>query len=64
MRITPKTQLGTLIEDHPELADILRWYEVPLRPDDLLLTLGEFCRSNELDLDDMLVEFQEALEDD
>ena len=64
MRIGPRTRVASILDTHPELETVLEWYRVRLDDVDYTLRLTDFCDRNDIDLDDLLVEFDAALDDD
>lgn len=64
MRISSRTNMGHLLDVHPEVESVLSWYQIRLDGTDVQLNIREFCARNNLDMDDLLVEFEAAAEDD
>ena len=64
MRIRAKTRVAALVDAFPEVETLLKWYDIELDDEELVMSLGELCASYELDLDDLLVEIDAAIEDD
>ena len=64
MKIGPRTRIAMLLNHHPELESVLEWYRVRLDKVDYTLRLSDFCHRNDIDLDDLMVEFEAALDDD
>ena len=64
MRIKAKTRVANLLDAYPEVETLLKWYDIELDDEELVMSLAELCDNYELDLDDLLVEIDAAIEDD
>lgn len=64
MNIRSTTRVATVLDAHPEVEELFNWYEVSIGDDELLMTIQELCKAHFLDLDDLMVEIDAAIEDD
>ena len=64
MKFGPRTRVGVLLTKYPELETVLEWYRIRLDEVDYRLRIDQFCDRNDIDVDDLLVEFEAALNDD
>ena len=64
MKFGPRTRVGVLLSRFPELETVLEWYRVRLDEVDYRLRIDQFCDRNDIDMDDLLAEFEAALSDD
>lgn len=64
MKIRASTPVAALLDAHPEIEELLKWYDVELDDEELIMTLSELCEAYSLDLEDLLVEIQATMEDD
>jgi hypothetical protein len=64
MRIRASTRVAALVDAYPEVETLLKWYDIELDDEELVMSLSELCSNYELDLEDLLVEIDAAIEDD
>jgi hypothetical protein len=64
MRITPSTRIGRLLEEHPEVEEVMAWYGIDLEEYRPNLSLESLCRYTRLDLEDVISDLTAAIEED
>ena len=64
MQIRASTRVAAIVDAHPEIEELLKWYDVELDDEELIMSVAELCGAYALDLEDLLVEIHATMDDD